>query len=578
MELENDLKARIQQWLGDGYDDETKREIGALINQKDYVALTDAFYCDLEFGTGGIRGIMGVGTNRMNRYTVGVATQGLANFLINHYRNEQVKVAIAFDNRNNSNFFAAVCADVLTASGIQVYLYEHLRPTPMLSFAVRELDCHAGIMVTASHNPKEYNGYKVYGRDGGQLVSPLDDQVIQEVRNIRDISQVDFNGNPDLLTLIDENMDTRYRERIKRFAVYPEIGKQKDDLSIVYTSLHGTGITMVPDVLSDWGFGQVYVEALQAVTDGNFSTIESPNPEEREAFKIGLSLAETVNADIVLATDPDCDRVGVAVKSSKGEYVLLNGNQIGSLLVFYVLSGAKEKGLLNGRQFVAKTIVTTGLISEIARSFEVKEYEVLTGFKYIGEIITQLEGKETFLVGGEESYGYLIGDVVRDKDAIISAAIIAEMAAYYKARGQTLLDTLQSLYAIYGYYKEELVSITKKGKSGTEEILTFMARLRERPLRYLGGVRIVEIRDYQSSVSIDLLKAGIREIKLPKSNVLQFVSVEGDIITVRPSGTEPKIKFYCSSTSGQKESCEVIDDLLAEKIRMMVGDLVKLMD
>lgn len=578
MELENDLKARIQQWLGDGYDDETKREIRALIDQKDNVALTDAFYCDLEFGTGGIRGIMGVGTNRMNRYTVGVATQGLANFLINHYRNEQVKVAIAFDNRNNSNFFAAVCADVLTASGIQVYLYEYLRPTPMLSFAVRELDCHAGIMVTASHNPKEYNGYKVYGRDGGQLVSPLDGQVIQEVRNIRDIGQVDFNGNPDLLTLIDENMDTRYRERIKRFAVYPEIGKQKYDLSIVYTSLHGTGITMVPDVLSDWGFGQVYVEALQAVTDGNFSTIESPNPEEREAFKIGLSLAETINADIVLATDPDCDRVGVAVKSSKGGYVLLNGNQIGSLLVFYVLSGAMEKGHLDGRQFVAKTIVTTGLISEIARSFGVKEYEVLTGFKYIGEIITQLEGKETFLVGGEESYGYLIGDVVRDKDAIISAAIIAEMAAYYKARGQTLLDTLQSLYAIYGYYKEELLSITKKGKSGMEEILTFMARLRERPLRYLGGVRIAEIRDYQSSVSIDLLKDGVREIKLPKSNVLQFVSVEGDIITVRPSGTEPKIKFYCSSRSSQKENYEVIEDLLAEKVNMIVGDLIKLMD
>lgn len=578
MELENDIKMRIQQWLGDDYDQVTKREINELLHDRDIKSLNEAFYCDLEFGTGGIRGIMGVGTNRMNRYTVGIATQGLANFLKKHYLNEKLKVAISFDNRNNSTLFADVCTDVLTANGIQVYRFQRLRPTPMLSFAVRELDCHSGIMLTASHNPKDYNGYKVYGRDGGQLVAPFDEEVIRQVRGISDIKQVNFNGDSSLLTLIGEDMDRKYMEKIRKFSVHPKLGSSKNDLSIVYTSLHGTGITMVPDVLSDWGFGQVFVEAQQAVTDGNFPTVESPNPEERAAFKLGLSLAETVKADIVLATDPDCDRVGLAVRSSKGEYELLNGNQIASLLVYYVLSGADERDLLNGNQFVVKTIVTTSLISSIAKSFGVKEYDVLTGFKYIAEKMTQLEGKETFLVGGEESYGYLIGDHVRDKDAIISAVIIAEMASYYKSQGKTLIDMIHFLYEMYGSYKEKLVSITKEGKIGEEEIIRFMSRLRERPLRYLGGIQVAEIKDYQASATIDLLKNKAEVIALPKANVLQFITVDGDIVSVRPSGTEPKIKFYCSSKLKQKDIAGEVDDLLEEKIKMIMKDLISLMD
>lgn len=568
--------ARVKQWLGDGYDQQTISSVKELINNNDQTELIDAFYKELEFGTGGLRGVMGVGSNRINKYTVGKATQGLANYLIKQFPNQEIKVAIAYDSRNNSDIFGQLVADVFSANGIIVYLFEKLRPTPLLSFAVRHFNCHAGVMLTASHNPKEYNGYKAYWNDGGQLVAPHDHNVITEVNAIESISKVKFNRNEDLIKIIDESFDEIYILANKNLSIHPELVKQQEDLKIVFSPIHGTGITLVPKILKAWGFKNIQTVEQQDTPDGNFPTVIYPNPEEEEAMSMAIKKGKEIDADIVMATDPDADRVGLAVKNNKGEIQLLNGNQIASLLVYYILSSKKQKSELNKNDFIVKTIVTSNLLSDISKSFSVKHYDTLTGFKFIGELITKLGDKENYLVGGEESYGYLIGDLVRDKDAINSCAFIAEMAAYFKSQNKSLFDVLLDIYLEHGFYLEKLISLTKKGKAGATEIENMMIRLRLNAPQKLGGIALKEVRDYKNSKSYDLLNKTETVIDLPKSDVLQFITVEGDVISARPSGTEPKIKFYCSvkETLYNKADFEEVKQKLDQKIKKMMTDII----
>ena len=537
------IEERVALWLNDDYDDATKAQI------KDYLQnnpdeLTEAFYRDLEFGTGGLRGIMGVGTNRMNKYTVGAATQGLANYLKQQFPNQEISVAIAFDSRNNSAYFADITADVLSANGITCHLFPELRPTPVLSFAVRHLHCQSGVMVTASHNPKEYNGYKVYWNDGGQLVPPHDKNVIAEVNKIKSLHDTKWQRNPDKVHIIDSSLDEAYLKLVHGLSLHPEAIAAQKQLKIIYTPLHGTGITMVPKALKMYGFENISIVKEQAVSDGNFPTVKSPNPEEKSALIMSIAQAEAEKADLVLATDPDADRVGIAVRNLKGEMILLNGNMTGSLLVHYLLSQWKALNKLDGKQFVVKTIVTTELIKRMADAYQVPCYDVLTGFKYIAEKIKENEGKATFIGGGEESYGYLAGDFVRDKDAVIACCLIAEMAAFYANQGKSLYQMLLEIYHEYGYYKEDLLSLTKQGKSGAEEIAAMMVNYRNNPPKEIGGQKVVLMKDIQAGIAYHLDKGTQEPIALPKSNVLQFFTADGSKITVRPSGTEPKIKFY----------------------------------
>jgi len=578
LDLPPSLKERIREWLAQPFDRETIAEVENMILEEQLTELTDAFYKDLEFGTGGLRGILGVGTNRMNTYTVGRATQGLSNYLLKTYPNEQIKVAIAFDSRNQSVEFSELIASVFAGNGFTVYRFEELRPTPQLSFAIRHLGCHSGVMITASHNPKEYNGYKAYWKDGGQLVAPHDRGVIAEVQAISDPAMVKtFSGSAahaaggEILGLGSE-LDEAYFKAVLKQAIRPEVVRQEKDLRMVYSSIHGTGITLVPELLKRWGFEEVYVVDSQARPDGTFPTVVYPNPEEAEAMTLALEEARKVDAELVMATDPDADRVGLAIRTATGGYTLLNGNQIGSLLVDYVLSSMSEKHLLRPDDYVVTTIVTTRLISDIAASYGVSCWEVLTGFKYIGELMTAQEGQARFVVGGEESYGYLIGDLVRDKDAVISCAFIAEMAAWHKSQGRSLQDALLGLYLRHGFYKERLVSLTKKGKSGADEIEAMMAKLRSGPVYDLGDVAVARINDFLSGESRELANDRVSEIDLPRSNVLQFETVEGDVLSIRPSGTEPKIKFYCS-VKGRLEEAADFDEWsrqLDEKIDSMM--------
>jgi len=547
VQLDPAIQGRAEAWLKAPYDEDTIQSVKQLFDSGDYTGLTDSFYKDLEFGTGGLRGIMGVGTNRMNKYTIGRATQGLSNYLLKTYPGERVKAAISYDSRNNSKAFARLVADVFSANGIQVYLFAELRPTPHLSFAVRHLQCHAGVMLTASHNPKEYNGYKAYWNDGGQLVPPHDKNVINEVYAIEDPSEINFGPVEENITLLGKELDDAYLDAISALIIRPDaVSRQKKELKIVFSPIHGTGVTLVPPALQRWGFANVNVVEAQATPDGNFPTVVYPNPEEAEAMSLALREGERIEADVIFATDPDADRVGAAVKNTQGVYQLLNGNQIGSLLVNYVLSAKKEQGDLRPDDYVVKTIVTTNLIADIARQYGVTYYDTLTGFKYIGELITLKDGQGRFLVGGEESYGYLVGELVRDKDAVVSAVFIAEMTAYYKDQGKTLFDALLDLYVRHGYYKEKLISLTKTGKAGAEEIKAMMERLRSNPPQTIGGIDVAEIKDYERSESYNLKTGERKAIDLPKSDVLQFITVDGDVVSARPSGTEPKIKFYCS--------------------------------
>ncbi|MGB0525680.1 MAG: phospho-sugar mutase [Flammeovirgaceae bacterium] len=543
--MEAAIQEKVDLWLNGSYDDETKAEIRRLMDH-DEEALIDSFYKDLEFGTGGLRGIMGVGSNKMNRYTVGSATQGLANYLIQTYPEEQIKVAIAHDSRNRSDYFAEVSAKVFAANGIKVYMFDELRPTPELSFAIRHLDCHSGIVITASHNPKEYNGYKAYWNDGGQVIPPHDVNIIAEVKRINSIDEVKFEGNEELIEKIGDEVDQAYLAVLKKLSVSPEAIAAQHDLKILYTSIHGTGITLVPEVLKKFGFTNINIVEEQAEPNGNFPTVVYPNPEEEEALSIALKKAKEIDADILLGTDPDSDRVGIAIKDMNGEWVLLNGNQTATLLFNYVLQARKEKGLNQPNDFVAKTVVTSDIIMHLAAANDAACFETLTGFKYIAELIREKEGEMNFIVGGEESYGYLIGDDVRDKDAIASVALICEMAAYAKHKGQSLHDMLVDLYIQYGYYKEKLISIKREGRKGAEEIQEMMANLRANPPKTLNGSEVVEMRDIKAGKTTNLKTGETQAIHLPSSNVLQFITAEGSKISARPSGTEPKIKFYFS--------------------------------
>ncbi|MBO6620840.1 MAG: phospho-sugar mutase [Balneola sp.] len=544
--LDSSVQQKIDQWLEGSYDENAKQEIRSLIDQEKFEELTDAFYKDLEFGTGGLRGIMGVGSNRVNKYTFGVATQGFSNFLKKTYPDQQIKVAIAHDCRNNSDTLAKVVADVFSANGIKVYFFEGLRPTPELSYAVRELNCQGGVVLTASHNPKEYNGFKAYGADGGQLVSPHDKAVMDEVQKVASVDEVKFEGNNDLIELIGEGIDQKYLAELKKLSVSEKEIQNQKDLKIVFSPIHGTAGVLVPPALKMYGFENVTLVEEQMVVDGNFPTVVYPNPEEQDALAMALDKAKEIDAELVMATDPDADRIGIAVKDTSGEWTLLNGNQTACLIINYMLTAWKNAGKLNGNQYIVKTVVTSYLIDEIAESYSVDCFNTLTGFKYIGELMTNFEGEKEFIAGGEESYGYLIGEHVRDKDAVVSAVIIAEMAAYYKDNGSSLYEALLEMYVDFGIYQEKLISITKKGKSGAEEILEMMKNFRETPPVSLGGSDVVTIKDYKSAKEKNVKTGEVSQIDLPSSNVLQFITEDGAIISARPSGTEPKIKFYCS--------------------------------
>lgn len=566
---------RAQKWLGTSFDEDTRNQVKTLMDN-DPIGLTDAFYRDLEFGTGGLRGIMGVGTNRMNKYTVGMATQGLANYLKQCFPDvPQIRVAIAYDCRNNSPYFAEISAEILSANGMKVFLFKGLRPTPELSFAVREKGCQSGIVITASHNPKEYNGYKVYWDDGGQLVAPHDKNVIREVKKITSVDQVRFERVEENIEMLDEAMDKLYLERMKAYSLAPENNLKHRDLKIVFTPIHGTAVKLAPAALKAFGFEQVFPVPEQDVTSGDFPTVHSPNPEEPAALKMALDKAREVDAELVMATDPDADRVGIAVKDLMGEYVLLNGNQTASLLISYILKQWKANGKLTGKEYIVKTIVTSELLKKIAEKQGVECFDVLTGFKYIAEIIRNLEGKKTFIAGGEESYGYLVGDYVRDKDAIISCCFVAEAAAWARQQGKTLYETLVDLYVEYGFYLEKLISITKKGKAGLEEIQAMMEGFRNNPPLEIDGMKVAALKDFQTSVSHDFLNRREQPIDLPKSNVLQFFLEDGSKITMRPSGTEPKIKFYFGA-KGKLESAGdfgQVNAQLEEKIKGMIASL-----
>lgn len=570
--LDKNIIENAKNWLSDSYDAETRNEVSRLLAESS-TELVDSFYKNLEFGTGGLRGIMGVGTNRMNKYTVGMATQGLANYIIKSFPNMEPSVAIAFDSRNNSSYFAQVTAEVMSANGIKVYLFDKLRPVPELSFTVRYLRCNAGIVITASHNPKEYNGYKVYWSDGGQLVPPHDKNVITEVEKINSPNLVKFKADFDKIQIIGHDIDVVYFDYLKTLSIRPDLIQKHHDLPIVYSSIHGTGIMAVPQMLEHFGFSKVHLVEDQALPDGNFPTVVSPNPEERETLALALKKAQQVNADLVMATDPDADRVGVACKDKNGNFVLLNGNQTASILYYYILLQWQEKNKYKGNEFVVKTIVTSELLNDIAKHYNVESFDVLTGFKYIAELIEKFKGEKQFIVGGEESYGYLIGDYVRDKDAVASCCMIAEVAAWAKSRNMTLIDVLVEIYLKFGFYKEDLISITKKGKAGADEIKRMMENYRSNPPKEINGSKVIEIRDYQKAEKVDTLKNIITAINLPTSNVIQFFTEDGSKITVRPSGTEPKIKFYFGIKKELKNASEY--DALNEQANQRIQAIIK---
>ncbi|HSV87431.1 MAG TPA: phospho-sugar mutase [Bacteroidales bacterium] len=566
---------RAQKWLGLAFDESTRIQVKKMI-ENDPDGLTESFYCDLEFGTGGLRGIMGPGTNRMNQYTVGMATQGLANYLFKSFPElPEIAVAIAYDCRNNSRYFAEVAASVFSANGIKVYMFDELRPTPLLSFAVRELGCQGGIVITASHNPPEYNGYKVYWNDGGQLVLPHDKNVTLEVRKIKGIEQVRFNRIEEKVEVLGKEIDQKYLDRMKSYSLSPENNRLHSDLKIVFTPIHGSAVRLAPQALKTFGFENVFNVPEQDEVNGNFPTVNSPNPEEPAALKMALDIARKVDADLVMATDPDADRVGVAVKNLKGEYVLLNGNQTAAIIIAYLLQRWHDKGMLTGKEYIVKTIVTSELLKAVASKYGVECFDVLTGFKYIAEIMRSLEGQKAFIAGGEESYGYLVGDFVRDKDAIISCCFVAEAAAWARQNGKSLYHMLIDLYLEHGLYLERLVNITRKGKSGLEEIKAMMQNFRNNPPSVINGTKVVEIKDFEKSVSKNILTGQITTIKLPTADVIQFFLEDGSKISMRPSGTEPKIKFYfgVKALLSDASNFDSEIDLLESKIRGFISAL-----
>jgi len=568
------IAEKVEKWLAGNYDQATKDAI-RLMQSQSGDELADSFYRNLEFGTGGLRGIMGVGTNRINKYTIGMATQGFANYLNKTYAYEKISVVVGHDSRNNARFFAETTAQVFAANGIKVFLFEALRPTPELSFAIRTLNAKAGVVCTASHNPKEYNGYKAYWNDGGQLVPPHDKNVIKEVEAIQSIDDVKWEGHADNIELIGTSMDDAYTKMLQTLSVYPEVIAKQHDLKIVYTPIHGTGITLVPKVLAAYGFTNVHVVEEQSIPDGNFPTVHYPNPEESETMSMGLAKAKDIDADIVLGTDPDADRVGVGVKNHKGEWVLMNGNQTAVLAFAYMMEARKAKGIAKPNDMVITTIVTTAMINEVANQNNVNCYNVLTGFKWVAELVKEKEGKENYIIGGEESFGLMIGDQIRDKDAVSAVAILCEMAAYEKAKGSTLFDKLIELYLQYGFYYENLISITKKGMNGQAEIAQMMEGYRQSPPTIIDGEAVTTLLDYELQVGKNLITGETWKLALPKSNVLQFITANGTKISARPSGTEPKIKFYFSVNTKLKDkaSFDTTYQMLQDKIKAIISSM-----
>lgn len=545
-DLLKQVTAKAQIWLGDGYDEETKAAVRAMLDNEDKTDLIEAFYKDLEFGTGGLRGIMGAGTNRMNIYTVGAATQGLSNYLKKAFADlPQIKVAIGHDCRNNSRKFAEVAADVFSANGIKVYLFDALRPTPEVSFAIRELGCQSGVILTASHNPKEYNGYKAYWNDGAQMIAPHDKNTIDEVNKITSVKDVKFRGNAELIEIIGEEIDRRYLDRIKTLSLSPEAIAHHHDMKIVYTPIHGTGVKLIPASLKNFGFTNIIHVPEQDVVSGDFPTVVSPNPEEPAALDMAIKKAIETDAELVMASDPDADRIGIAVRNDKGEFVLVNGNQIVMIFLNYLMTRNKELGLLKGDEYIVKTIVTTETIKTIAEQNGFKMYDCYTGFKWIASVIRENEGKARYIGGGEESYGFLPEDFVRDKDSVSSISLMAEIAAWAKDKGMTMYQMLQDIYIKYGYSKEKDISVVRKGKSGAEEIVAMMKNFRENPMKELGGSPVILIKDYASLEATDVVNGTKSKLDMPvTSNVLQYFSADGSKVSIRPSGTEPKIKFY----------------------------------
>lgn len=574
MVIDNYIQERVDKWLNGNYSEESKQEIRNL-QQNDPQALIEAFYRNLEFGTGGLRGIMGVGTNRMNVYTVGMATQGLANYIKQQFVGEQIKIAIAYDSRNNNTLFSETIAEIFAANGFKVFLFDSLRPTPELSFAVRYLGCQSGIVVTASHNPKQYNGYKVYWNDGGQVIAPHDKNIIKEVEKIVNVDDVKWSGNSDNIELIGEQVDRPYLDKVLSLSLSPEAIKEHSDLKIVFTPIHGTGAVLIPRALKEYGFNAVTIIEEQSTPDGNFPTVKSPNPEEVSAMKMATDKAEEIGADLVIATDPDADRIGIAVRDTKGDIILLNGNQTAAILTYYLLNRNNELGNLKGKEYIVKTIVTSDLLIKIAEHYNVEHYNVLTGFKFIADIIAKNESEKTYIGGGEESYGYLIGDFVRDKDAVSASVMIAEIAAWAKTKGMTLYELLVEIYVKFGFYKESLISLVKEGKSGQEEIKEMMENFRSNPLKSLGGSNVVTINDYQLSKSYNTITGEVVTIELPQSDVLQYITEDGTIVAMRPSGTEPKIKFYFGVREplASKEDFEAVNKIADQKIEQIKKEL-----
>ncbi|HEX8270273.1 MAG TPA: phospho-sugar mutase [Flavobacterium sp.] len=572
MDITQNTLTSVNEWLTPTFDTETQSEIKEMMTSSPN-ELEESFYKNLEFGTGGMRGIMGVGTNRINKYTLGKNTQGLSDYMHQSFPNQELKVAIAYDCRKNSNTLAKVVADVFSANGIKVYLFSDLRPTPELSFAVKRLGCQAGIVLTASHNPPEYNGYKVYWQDGGQLVPPQDSEIIKVIEDLK-YDQIKFTPNEDLIEYIDKEIDAAFIESTIQNASFDTPSAAKEDLKVVFTSLHGTSITLVPDTLEKAGYKNVQIVAEQSRPDGSFPTVKSPNPEEPEALTMALALAEKTNADIVVGTDPDADRLGVAVRDTDGKMILLNGNQTMVLMTNFLLEKWQEAGKLNGKQFVASTIVSTPMMMELATAYGVECKVGLTGFKWIAKMIVDFPGQE-FVGGGEESFGFMVGHAVRDKDAVAATLLVCELAAQAKAKGSSVYQELLKLYVEHGFFKEYLVSLTKKGIEGAQEIKQMMIDLRDNPLKEINGQRVIMVEDYDSATAKNLLTGEVEEMKLPKSNVLIYYTEDGTKIAARPSGTEPKIKFYVSvnTTLDSVEDVKETEAYLDGKIKNILADL-----
>lgn len=576
-ELIREVTAKAQSWLDESYDLETREEVKKLLENADKTELIESFYKDLEFGTGGLRGIMGVGSNRMNRYTVGAATQGLANYLKKEFADKkEISVVVGHDCRNNSRLFAETAAAIFTANGIKAYLFDDMRPTPETSFAIRELGCQSGVIVTASHNPKEYNGYKVYWNDGAQIIAPHDKNIIAEVNKIRSVKDIHFDGNNELIVPLGEEMDRKFLESIKTLSLSADAIQRNADIKIVYTPIHGTGVKIIPDSLANWGFRNIIHVPEQDVPSGDFPTVHSPNPEEPAALSMAIEKAKETDADLVMASDPDADRIGIAVKDNKGEWILVNGNQIVMIFLNYIITRYRELGWLNGNEYIVKTIVTTELIKTIANRNEVEMYDCYTGFKWIAAVVRENEGKKRYIGGGEESYGFMAEDFCRDKDAVSACSLMAEIAAWAKDNGKSLFEMIQDIYLTYGFGKEKGISVVKKGKSGAEEIEAMMVNFRNNPPKEIAGSKVITIKDYATLKGHDLIENETFTLDMPTtSNVLQYFTEDGTKVSVRPSGTEPKIKFYVEVRGELKnrEDYDAVNQKADEKILNVLTSL-----